>query len=346
MLSVLALADDLTGALEAGAKFAAAGMSSMVRVHGAQEANGAAAIVIDTETRHLSPQDAAGIIASIDTAGAAIIYKKTDSTLRGNIAAELGALAAMHPGARIAYIPAYPAMGRTVANGILYVHGVPVHETSFARDALNPIGHSVVADHLRGLECTIHEGELDRHVSDAVALALAEGYRIIAGPASVAEAIAQAINPPTATPVWPHIRTCLIVNGSLHAISAQQVEHAVAAGCASESPIAAWRILQPGITSRSPLEHAAETGEYVRSSLAAGGIDGLLIFGGDTAYGILAAMGLPLLEPIGEVMPGVPIARVQGKRLHLITKAGGFGDANLICQVKSIVHTAEIFQNE
>lgn len=37
------------------------------------------------------------------------------------------------------YAPAYPALGRAVRQGRLYVNGVPVEETEFARDPLNPI---------------------------------------------------------------------------------------------------------------------------------------------------------------------------------------------------------------
>ena len=62
-----------------------------------------------------------------------LIYKKTDSTLRGNIAAELRALADLFPTWRIGYAPAYPALGRTVKNGVLYVDDVPVSETAVRR---------------------------------------------------------------------------------------------------------------------------------------------------------------------------------------------------------------------
>ena len=146
-MEILVLADDLTGALETGAKFAAAGVGAVVLLPGGETAD-APAVVIDTETRHAPPEEAARIVESHAraalAAGARLVYKKTDSTLRGNIGAELGALARA-AGTELVYAPAYPRMGRTVRAGRLYVDGVPVSETAFARDPLDPVRESAVA---------------------------------------------------------------------------------------------------------------------------------------------------------------------------------------------------------
>src|SRR5437660_12904210 len=78
-MQVLALADDLTGALEAGAKLSAP-------VHFAGSRLESPALVIDTETRHLTSDSAATKIADLISACRhhTLTYKKTDSTLRGN----------------------------------------------------------------------------------------------------------------------------------------------------------------------------------------------------------------------------------------------------------------------
>src|ERR1043166_8822965 len=112
------LADDLTGALEIGAKFAAAGISAAVSTTLAWDQD-ATALVIDTETRHEKPSEAAAIVHRLarEAGDFRLLYKKTDSTLRGNIGAELSAMAEAFPGARVTYVPAYPLMGRTVRNG-------------------------------------------------------------------------------------------------------------------------------------------------------------------------------------------------------------------------------------
>src|SRR4051794_14143719 len=119
-MRILVIADDLTGSLEAGAKFSQAGLSSAVTVRLDDDAD-APVLVIDTESRHVSPAEAELIIGTACRGReATLIYKKTDSTLRGNIAAELRALSSCFPGP-IAYVAAYPALGRTVRDGMVYV---------------------------------------------------------------------------------------------------------------------------------------------------------------------------------------------------------------------------------
>src|SRR5256885_166165 len=80
-IQLLSLADDLTGALEIGAKFGAI-------VQAWPERSRQWRRVIDTESRHLPPDEAAARIREV-IAGCQpqLIYKKTDSALRGNIGA-------------------------------------------------------------------------------------------------------------------------------------------------------------------------------------------------------------------------------------------------------------------
>src|SRR5882757_8242987 len=156
----LAIADDLTGALEVGACFPG-GIVSTGRIVSAPPPGHA--LVIDTENRHLSADAAAEIV--YETVQSALrfqpwlIYKKTDSTLRGNIAAEFRALLKAVPERALVYAPAYPAMGRTVKEGHLLVHGIPVHESAFAFDTLNPVLGSHVGELMAGIPVTILDGE-------------------------------------------------------------------------------------------------------------------------------------------------------------------------------------------
>lgn len=331
MSNVLAIADDLTGALEVGAKFAGQGIPSLVTLQPVGNISYPVA-VIDTESRHLPPNEAAAAVArAVSGTTAQLLYKKTDSTLRGNISAELRALLALRPHSRIVYVPAYPALGRTVRNGSLYVDGVPVHESAFARDALNPIRECSIASLLGDLPCTVCDGECDADVGRAVAEALGSpGFTILAGPASVAEALGEMLDV-ARQPVrrFPRVARCLIVNGSRHEASALQIEHAESCGFES------WRVL------RIQIESAAIAGSAVVSYLESpegAGIDALMVFGGDTAFGILKALGCPPLEPVGEVVTGVPVSRVVGRNLTLITKAGGFCGESLIERVWEALH--------
>ena len=79
---------------------------------------------------------------------------------------------------------------------------------------------------------------------------------------------------------------------------------------------------------------AAATGELLRNILERVKLDALTIFGGDTTYGILTALGNPPLCPLGEIVPGVPISKIAGADLHLITKAGGFGPVDVLCAIR------------
>jgi uncharacterized protein YgbK (DUF1537 family) len=64
-------------------------------------------------------------------------------------------------------------------------------------------------------------------------------------------------------------------------------------------------------------------------------IDALLATGGDTAIAILNVMAVPALQVMGDLLPGIPYARldVHGRPLWLITKAGGFGTPDTLREV-------------
>lgn len=328
-MQVLALADDLTGALEAGAKFAAAGVRAVVTLGGDVPA-GVPVVVVDTQSRHLPSGEAAARVFDLAraafNAGAQMVYKKTDSTLRGNIGAELGALVRAAGGTELVYAPAYPRMGRTVRQGRLYVDGVPVSETAFARDTLNPVDESSIAHVLSGQTSApirVWDGETDADIEAAARAAIPA--RMAAGPAAMAEALA-ALLPleRTAMPGWPAMQRALAVNGSLHEVSRAQVEHARANGWSTGWP---WRLL--GKSDRRAVRQALESGRP----------DVLVVFGGDTAFGILRNMGLPAIQPICEILPGVPLSRIAlGERsLYLVTKAGGFGPRDVLSQIREII---------
>jgi uncharacterized protein YgbK (DUF1537 family) len=71
-------------------------------------------------------------------------------------------------------------------------------------------------------------------------------------------------------------------------------------------------------------------------------LDGLIVFGGSTAYAVLRAIGVKVVQPLGELLAGVAfsVARYRGRDLALITKAGGFGEAG------SLVSILEHLENE
>lgn len=324
---ILTLADDLTGALEAAAKFAARGLTSTVNTERSiLERPRVQVLVVDTETRHLSALEAAVVIRTI--AGEArrfapsLIFKKTDSTLRGNIAAELGALRDVWPEKPIVFAAAYPAMGRTVRGGRLFVNGIPVHESAFASDRLNPVRGNDLRQLLGELTAIVPDCETDGELLAIARSIMSMGpLPLTAGPAALADVLARCIS-------VPRIERCLVVNGSRHAVSAAQIEFAKSSGCFQDG----WVLFDEEAAGEG-MEHAMEAGERVRSVLSSGAFDALIVFGGDTAYGIHRALGSLPFEPLGEVLPGVPLSMSAG--LLWITKAGGFGPPDTLCNIKS-----------
>ncbi len=261
---LLALADDLTGALEIGGIFGGRGALSLVTTERTLNPHGltgaTSVLTIDTDSRHLPPEQAADRIAELARRAAAgeipLIYKKTDSTLRGNIGAELRALMNAFPDRPLVYAPAYPKMGRTCKGGLLHVDGRPVHETSFAIDPLDPITDPCVRAKLApwfqdSAVCEIRadelaekigrcdraavfvcDGEMEEDLSRTAQALVAGGrLKLAAGPAGLAGAIAQELDLPARERVdLPRSARSLTIYGSLHPVSRRQVKHAQAAG--------------------------------------------------------------------------------------------------------------------
>jgi uncharacterized protein YgbK (DUF1537 family) len=80
-------------------------------------------------------------------------------------------------------------------------------------------------------------------------------------------------------------------------------------------------------------------GRLVREILDSRRFGTLVIFGGDTLMGIAQAMGWTAFVPGGEVEAGVTVATPQGMDLVVVSKAGGFGDADVLRRIHAWVHT-------
>jgi len=332
---ILGLADDLTGALEAAAKFAGRGLgarvTTQVAVSGPPEVP---VLVIDTETRHLPAEDARAVVRETTESALRfapwLVYKKTDSTLRGNIAAEFRALLECMPHRSLVYAPSYPEMSRTVKAGRLFVGGLPVHETVYAQDLLNPVRESDIRIVLHGVPATVLDGESNADVLAAArSITAVDPPLLAAGPAALAAALAQCVPSLRCGDLraLPQMPRCLVVNGSLHPASLAQIDFARAHCCF----VGGWRYLDDGPVD-ARLNRAGQTAERVRGLIETSPIDGLIVFGGDTAFGIHRVLGGQPFEAWSEVLPGVPLSRCGD--LFWVTKAGGFGAPDILCELR------------
>jgi uncharacterized protein YgbK (DUF1537 family) len=131
---IVILADDLSGAADCAMACHRAGMDAQVRLE--LDAFGApAALALDLDSRALSPGEAlARTLAAWDRVREGALYRKIDSTLRGHVALEIAAtLQIAGPEAFALVCPAYPATGRTVRDGAIFVHGEPLAQTEIWR---------------------------------------------------------------------------------------------------------------------------------------------------------------------------------------------------------------------
>ena len=151
--SILVVADDFTGANDAGVSLAQVGHT--VDVAFEMHYRGDASVwVINSDSRAMDPKLAAMKITSLMSHlplanNPPLVIKKIDSTLRGNIGAEIEALmkACGITGAVVA--PAFPQAGRTTVAGECWVNGVRITETEFASDPKTPVLSARIADIIR-----------------------------------------------------------------------------------------------------------------------------------------------------------------------------------------------------
>jgi uncharacterized protein YgbK (DUF1537 family) len=384
-MRILGIADDTTGAIEVGAKFAMAGVSTLVSTGNdlGSERDG---FVVDARSRHLSPRQARERILQL--AGAAIqagvpyLFKKTDSTLRGHIAVEFQALLEAFPERPLLYVPAYPQMGRTVRDGALHVHGVPLAETAFAADRLNPSKQGWIPGLLAGacgapvltastgeriLELLstapggaiiLCDGTTDEDLQSAAQALAASGRDcIVAGTAGFCEPWVNAL------PIErsfqggvPAVRRCLVVSGSLHPASSGAILRAAETGTPAialadqaagddftAAALAEALSAHPWVSLTTPGTCRGSVGKRM-GALAARVIDmqpvdGVAVFGGDTTLGVLEALGVSVVDPLLDLLPGIPVSNIRHgeRRLALITKAGGFGDDGTLTAIRKVL---------
>ena len=103
--------------------------------------------VINTQSRGVPADEASARVRAacreLSAAGRTLWFKKIDSTMRGNVGAELAAVHEALAPCVIVCTPALPEQGRTVQDGVLLVAGEPAMATSY-RDEI-PTAHGAAA---------------------------------------------------------------------------------------------------------------------------------------------------------------------------------------------------------
>jgi D-threonate/D-erythronate kinase len=155
MTRLAIIADDLSSATDCGAQVVRSGLSVVVPLGGyslPSQARSTYVISVDTDSRSLPPDQAyakvRGASQQLVADGWTHFYKSVDSTLRGNLGAEIEAvLAVVKPDCAV-IAPAFPKYGRTTVDGVQHLHGRPLHETEFGTDPTAPVRDADIARRL------------------------------------------------------------------------------------------------------------------------------------------------------------------------------------------------------
>jgi D-threonate/D-erythronate kinase len=257
------VADDLTGAIDTAGVFASAGFAAFVSLSTSARPHHSDfdVLCLDSGTRYVPATEAAARVRqeteTLLSAGLSRLYKKIDSTLRGNVAAETATILQVSKAPFAFVAPAFPATGRTQRDGVLYVDGTPLINATEGQDKMGRPATSSVVELLQQapLQCglvpltDVESGETA--IATRIQTLLADGCSILAvdavttehlrridstmanrfpaalpvGSAGLASAIAHRIGGTSAQPVpapTPTRNPIMTVSGSLNTVSARQ----------------------------------------------------------------------------------------------------------------------------
>jgi uncharacterized protein YgbK (DUF1537 family) len=337
-LECLLIADDLTGACDAAVHFARRGYRTHVRLDSHHEET--SVLAISAESRHLSAAELRRVMDDLaqrlPVARARILFKKIDSTLRGNVGAEIAAALTAFGCEAAVITPAYPAMGRTVEEGYLRVRAAEAIDLA-ARLALETSVHvqpgAVSAAIQSGARFISVDAACDRDLDTIAAAGLESGRRILwCGSAGLASALARTLpcwagrGPRSrAVPAAPRpASSVLFCIGSSHPVTVEQQRHLRALG-RSEHVVLNLPVRQ------TSLERVRElVGNAANTATA------LVLSGGDTASLVCRALGVRRIQLEDEIVPGIPWGYLSGGAFdgwRVATKSGGFGAPHALIQV-------------
>jgi uncharacterized protein YgbK (DUF1537 family) len=153
MAKFAVIADDLTGANGSGVLLVNRGFRVLSIVHHEGLAGKIDAefdgVVVNTCSRGIPEEEAKKRVQTtmraLKAAGIQYFSKRIDSTLRGNMGAEIeAALAGLDSEYIALVVPAYPGSGRITVGGYLLVNGIPVQRTDAGKDPKTPIHSSLI----------------------------------------------------------------------------------------------------------------------------------------------------------------------------------------------------------
>lgn len=368
------IADDLTSAADGAAPFGARGFDCEINRGDFRPSNIRVAS-IDVNSRSSVEEVAANNVAAIThkLRDCHILYKTIDSTLRGHARAEILAAYQASGRHRLVIAPAFPEAGRVTAEGVQYVNGQPVSETSYGEDPVHPAWTSRVVDLLDPsigkyeiIPQSADGAQIIRAIGGAQALVLDADCQnalnlqvsripdpedvLWVGSPGLAQALA-ALYPQesTKTPLLPQATRILVVAGSANHVSHEQCSTLQAAGVPIVRNAQQIPEMAEIVCLAAPLERTGDPKTVLRDlshdaskAIQNGGFDGLIATGGDTMAAILKGLAIQRFSLLGVLEPGFPLGSALREEnqapLLLGLKAGGFGNpATLLNAASSLL---------
>lgn len=148
---LLIVTDDYTGATDTGVQFSKKQLKSVLITNNKQIGKFITeydVLVMDTESRSDNKDIAYKKTFEVGKKARAenikYFYKKLDSTLRGNISAEISGLMDSLDINHAVVVPALPLYGRIIKDGNVYLNEILLAETEMARDPKTPVKESYI----------------------------------------------------------------------------------------------------------------------------------------------------------------------------------------------------------
>jgi D-threonate/D-erythronate kinase len=364
------IADDLTGACDAGVHFARCGLKCRVELNlsavNFSEAGGV--LAFNTNSRSDSGEQSRKKIeelaARCSGLEASVIFKKIDSTLRGNVGKEIAAaLHAFHCEAAI-IAPAFPAMRRIVHNGNLHWADYSGCGEIDILAALSEQGISASKLAVMGLAIEDFERDFNAHLQAGrqlfvvdcisqhdlhfwVAASAAASRRILwVGSAGLGIALAERMAKSGVRRFVSNLNDApmLFLIGSTHPGSVLQKEALLMASGAVQV-VPSKQDIATAQRALKDKRHLVITVEYgmseldlreFLSGLAGFDVAALFFTGGETGTLLCNAVGAEAIDLCDEILPGIPWGILQGGMFHglpVASKSGSFGgeDALVRC---------------
>lgn len=353
MTELRILADDLTGALDSAARLVATFGPMPVRWTPCARPQGS--LVFDTGSREADRVAAVAAVAAAlpMLAGADIAFKKIDSLLRGQTAAEIAAATRLGDFRHTIIAPAFPAQGRVTRAGRQWILGdAPPRAVDLDLvAALLTEGH--VVSRCRPGDVvppgvSLWDAETDDDLLRIATAGRSLGASVLwCGSAGLAGAIAGTRAPPR-QPL--HAPLLGIFGSDSRAIRAQLNalgDRVRALPRDGDIPAAIYDLSPTIMTERDDAARRIAT-DIARIAAHATPPATALISGGETLRALCLAVDADHLVVDGEFEPGVPLSRIAGgawSGVRIVSKSGAFGDTMVLQRIVADVTSPQPYRS-